>query len=344
MSSAKLAYVTLLMPNEDDPKDQQGLKYLPGVLATAHSIRMTEEKDSIPFVCMVTPDVSPTIIKPMKNSGVEVVNVDYIEQPIIDTLLKGKQKAVYTSWMNKSFTKWQCLGLPYDKIVFLDADLIILSNIEHLFGLETPAGVMNNAWARNSPFLRDKHGQLVKANKMARALHNSHVITASCLVLTPDKAHLLGLKKMLGESKKYGHSKCFSGADEQSIVDYYSAYADGPKSDWIRIGSEYNFIPWKGEERNAHILHYFNKEKPWMMKRRRWEDLQVWYDVIEDLMSKTGLTAKDLGIPENHFERKKDEKCYVCKHIRKVGDRYHHLTECDVAKMAMDSQFTGKGV
>ena len=53
------------------------------------------------------------------------------------------QKEMYGPWIDVSFTKWHCLGLTqYDRICFVDADKIMLTNIDDIFQMAAPAGII----------------------------------------------------------------------------------------------------------------------------------------------------------------------------------------------------------
>ena len=77
--------------------------------------------------------------------------------------------------------------------------------------------------------------------------------------------------------KPYG---CLAMTDEFALVKFMM----DEKKTWTQIDMRYNCVPWKNDITNSYILHYFNKEKPWIQNsRKKWHDLQLWWDVFDEL-------------------------------------------------------------
>jgi endonuclease IV len=281
MAGGKYAYVFLVM---------KGDSYVPGALVAGYSLRLTKTPHDI--VCMVTPDVTER--KKLGEVFTRVVEIPYLEINAAP-LRTAKQQEMYKSWMAQSPTKWQALSLvEYDKVVFLEADLLIKANVDDLFALTAPAATFSSAWA--VPFVNPgmynpyvdakrrplKHGAEVTPVMIKAGLEheNSFTLIGSSILLKPDKKDHERLLQTCKEAKSFGHPTCNSGTDEQLLA---TLYADVP---WTMISPEYNFIPWKAKwlPRGAtpKILHYFGK-KPWAMPRDEWPDLKDWWEVYDIL-------------------------------------------------------------
>jgi glycogenin glucosyltransferase len=110
------AYVTTLCGGD---------AYLPGIEALGRSL--LETGSSVPRVVMVTPDVSTRARESLRAQDWQVMEVEPIDSPTPDTAQLYPRFAL-------TFTKLRAFGLEgFDKIVLLDADTVVLRNIDDLF-------------------------------------------------------------------------------------------------------------------------------------------------------------------------------------------------------------------
>jgi len=119
------AIATLVMKGND---------YIPGAIALANSLRIYSKAK---LICMITSDVTES--DKLEKVFDKVILVNYISAQ--DTkLMTEKQSNKYADWINQSPTKWNILGLDmYEKVLFMDADMIAISPIDELFTYNTPA-------------------------------------------------------------------------------------------------------------------------------------------------------------------------------------------------------------
>jgi len=100
--------------------------YLPGILVVSRSLKMTGT--SIPLFTCVTSDVSASTFSVLRKAGIEIIQ--------IEALSSGKNDSSGYSpphWRN-TFSKLQIFKLDqFDKLVYLDADLLICASLDHLF-------------------------------------------------------------------------------------------------------------------------------------------------------------------------------------------------------------------
>ena len=133
---ARCAFVSLVM---------RGDAYVPGALVCAHSLRLAGTRARL--VCMVTACVSALARRRLRCVWDEVVEVPALRFEC-RKLVSVKQRRMYEQWVETSFTKWNCLALTqYAKVVFIDADKVVLANCDELFSLRAPAGTFSSPWA-----------------------------------------------------------------------------------------------------------------------------------------------------------------------------------------------------
>lgn len=113
MKKQREAYVTIL---------HSANFYVCGAIAAARSIRMTGSTRDL--VILVDKKISYRRKKGLKSAGWKVRVIDRIRNPKAD-------REAYNRWNYSKFRLWQLIN--YDKIVFIDADLIVLRNIDFLF-------------------------------------------------------------------------------------------------------------------------------------------------------------------------------------------------------------------
>jgi hypothetical protein len=112
----RYAYVTTLCGGD---------AYAPGVEALGRSLAASGTRE--PKLALLTSDVSSAARERLRSQGWEIVDVEEIESP------NPHAPMVYPRFA-KTFTKLRAFGLDdFDKIVLLDADTLVLRNIDELF-------------------------------------------------------------------------------------------------------------------------------------------------------------------------------------------------------------------
>jgi len=271
--STENAFVILVMGNPS---------YVIGALATAYSLRLTNTKHKI--VCMATPDIYVKYKYVLSKVFDEVIRILYIKYDA-GPLYSKKQHQIYKKWSNISFNKWQCLKLThYNKVCLLDADLIIVKNIDHLFKLPTPVGCFVNYWKRSEIDFYEgvSHGGVISNNRIKSGLQRGFVINGHCVVLKTGTDIYSKFIKFMNSGKYRKEPRCISMVDEVAITKFQ--LCEGNK--WTHIDESYNCVPWKNSKSNPYILHFFNTEKPWHMNRNKWPDLKNWYKVWDEIIAK----------------------------------------------------------
>jgi lipopolysaccharide biosynthesis glycosyltransferase len=112
----KRAYVTLLCGGD---------AYVPGIEALGQSLIQTGT--AVPLVVMVTPEVPTAARQRLSGRGFILRDIEPIKNPRPDCELLYPRFAL-------TYTKLRVFDLAeYDKVVWLDADTVVLRNIDELF-------------------------------------------------------------------------------------------------------------------------------------------------------------------------------------------------------------------
>ncbi|KAH7663764.1 Glucuronosyltransferase protein [Dioscorea alata] len=113
--------------------------YVCGAIAAAQSIRLAESTRDL--IILVDETISNHHRTGLEGAGWKVRTIQRIRNP------KAERDA-YNEWNYSKFRLWQLTD--YDKIIFIDADLLILRNIDFLFAMPEITATGNNATLFNS--------------------------------------------------------------------------------------------------------------------------------------------------------------------------------------------------
>ena len=240
------AYITVLTTNE----------YLDGVLALYQSLKDVGSK--YPLVVGVTGNIFPyarELLTKLKIEMVELEDFSFTEE------CKKRLKAFGTPHWYYTSAKLQVFGLTqFEKVVFLDSDMLVLKNIDHLF--ECP----HLTAAEDSPMLyeeeQEKHYQL----------------NSGLMVIEPNKEIEKSLKEL---------SSIHLLPDQELI---HLQYPDWVNQRELHLPVTYNFfaIYWEKYYRahvpikDIYVLHFIGKEKPFQKNIIR-STIKTYYDYFESL-------------------------------------------------------------
>ncbi|KAK4764815.1 hypothetical protein SAY86_025905 [Trapa natans] len=113
--------------------------YVCGAIAAAQSIRMAGSTRDL--VILVDHTISAYHRSGLEAAGWKVRTIGRIRNP-------KAEKDAYNEWNYSKFRLWQLTD--YDKVIFIDADLLVLRNIDFLFGAPEISATGNNATLFNS--------------------------------------------------------------------------------------------------------------------------------------------------------------------------------------------------
>lgn len=129
---ARFAFVTFLMLNDS---------YLPGALLLAYALR--RQRTRADLVCLVTPEITPGARDALAHLFDHVVDVPQIYVPHKRRQERQDRPYMFTRVNALRLGADGDLGLGYQKVVVLDADVLPIHHYDHLFRLDAPAGIIN---------------------------------------------------------------------------------------------------------------------------------------------------------------------------------------------------------
>lgn len=207
--------------------------FVPGVIALYNSLR--ESNCNNDFLVMVTDDVSAEARQTLSSKNLQVVEVDKVyyngkhKDKILDRYGKKDE-----SW--KMFTKlniWKQTN--YDKLIYLDADVIVLNNIDELFDVNELGAVQGGS-----------------------RMLNYDGIEAGVLVFEPSEETYDNLTDAL-EEDVYN----IKMSDQSFLNDYFS------RMNKIQyINERYNRMYKKNNNPMGSSIFHFNSDKPWISPER----------------------------------------------------------------------------
>jgi alpha-N-acetylglucosamine transferase len=197
---------------------------------------------------MTINNLSDNSINKLKKNGCDVINVDPISSPYKDS------NDVKERWKT-TFTKLNIWKLTqFKKIIFIDADCIVLKNIDELFLYPEISAVMECCDHFNSGVMVIKPSLEVFDNMMANLK----------TLYSYDKSDQ-GFLNTYFIKNKYQPLKYFYNADQTQLIN--------------------NPTSFKIEE--LKVIHYVHDKKPWTMKQYenkvQQEIHKLWWDMKETL-------------------------------------------------------------
>ena len=291
---SKFAYVVGLFPN---PKTGKAT-YLDGCILCALGLR--RQKTNADIICMVTPDIQSNDISKLEVVFDKVITVPYISPYKMEGSGKDKtiliDKGIFKNCNNYTknhpyvhvFFKLHIFNseyFPYDKVCFVDSDLVPLNYYDSLFMIDTPAGWVE--YRKKPPYLEAFHWDrcdfLKHGHKIPKIFTDidkpaGSDVNAGLLLVKPDmkeyNSMLNELKKpvskWMGSDKEH---KGFYNFDFDSITG--SKFIEGsycyPEQNYLtkRFSGKWSYIEfafqsWSLDPCNSFGIHMaaFNP-KPW---------------------------------------------------------------------------------
>lgn len=235
------AYVTLL----------SDAKYYDGVIALGEALKAVGAR--YPLYCVLSAEVEARIEGRLNQEGIPSIR-------LTDSVLVPKNLCAdpnFAHW-SKTFDKLKIWGLTqFEKVVYLDSDLLILNNIDHLF--------------ENAPFSGVCAGKSYPGNESWRGINSGLV------VIKPDhevEQRLITLLPSVAEAyKKIGRVM-----GDQDVIQWYvtDEWSDRPE---LNLDEGYNIFASyltyyiknlgytlrdDGKGKRIYAIHFIGKTKPWM--------------------------------------------------------------------------------
>lgn len=236
----KYTYATLLST----------VSYIPGVIVLHRSLQKYGQT-KYPFVCICSKNISEEMLEPLKREG---INCRRLNRSAIDNLYMPNRNNDFEHW-NYTFDKlllWEMT--EYDKIVFLDSDMLVLANIDNLFDYPNFSAIQAG-YLQDSTWVRLNSGTIViepDTGTCEKLISQIPITTA----------------KFIAAGKNVG--------DQDVLNDYCPQW---PEKKELHLPEGYNlFFKYVSSyhkkygfnyRKNIHVVHFVGSDKPWMGSRIR---------------------------------------------------------------------------
>lgn len=235
--------------------------YLPGIMAMYLSLKKTGT--AIPLYAMLPSELikeEKNLCTRLKENGINIIRYDN-SVPIPRQLIDNNESHG-DSRFSHTFDKLLVFEqTQFDKIVYLDADIYILHNLDHLFLLP--------------------HMSAMIAGKSYPGNEDWTDLTSGIMTLVPEKGLVKKFKELIPHVIK---EKGICG--DQDILQAY--YIDWPQHPELDMGEKYGVIAYYAKYYEQHlgykytsqvedpnsvaVIHYAGEMKPWM---QHWSTLSV---------------------------------------------------------------------
>ena len=223
--------------------------YLKGVLVLHQSLMDTNT--NYPFVVLLSERISENIEKILHSYNIQTLRMDSpLGVDIPDDLNKG-----YATHWNYTFEKLTIFRLTqFEKIIFLDSDMLILENIDELFRKKHLSAVCAGA---KFPGNEDWLGYLNSGLLVVEPNINDFENLINLVPVVTRKLKNCGDQDVI---KEYVAGKWTENLWLDDKYNMFQIYLD-----WYIENLDYTFLK-NRSDKNIKIVHFIGTQKPWMAK------------------------------------------------------------------------------
>lgn len=233
--------------------------FVPGVYCLAKSLKRVTK---IPLYCLGL-NLNKQSKKHLESVGCQVIDTSYL----------GSKTSKYQpyrenpNFANNAYNKLHLWNQDFDKIIYLDADIVVLKNIDHIFELDMDFGACPT-------FQMIFNKEMKKYTSMS---YNYGYFNSGVMVLKPSSNVYNGLL-----CDKDIVSTPHDPSDQGFLNHFF-------KDKWWRLNPIYNYtrrvfdvVPsnWQKLKNDICVLH-FTLEKPWK-KKEDTEINKIWWEINEN--------------------------------------------------------------
>ena len=220
--------------------------YLLGILVLNFSLQKTKPKH--PFHVLVTPNLEQTTLNTLELAGIKTIPIEPIPNP------HNPDKKDRRYYNYSKLNMWNTT--QFQKIVYLDADMVVMHNIDELF---------------------DKYN-MSSTNSGGGIISSWKQLNSGLIVLEPSQSVFEDMKSKVGKIEKE------KGKGDQAFLHCY--YSDWPEMKELHLSHIYNVFHNQldgyhkkhgyyldehirtgnknFDEKRVKIVHYIGQNKPWM--------------------------------------------------------------------------------
>ena len=240
------------------------LDYLPGLMAMWLSLKSTGTQ--IPLYAMLPHKIvvsKPHVVNSLKKSGIKILDYNYTIQ-LPQQLIENNIHSEFFRF-NHTFDKLLVFELTqFDKIVYIDADMYILHNLDHLFTFPHMSAV---AAGRSYPGNQD----WVDLNSGLMVIQPQHNIVQELEQKIPD---VIKHKQICGDQDVLQlYFSDWKQHPEKIMNEKYGVFAQYASYYETHLGYTYpNNQHAEENPKTIAVIHFIGEMKPWM---QRWSFLSV---------------------------------------------------------------------
>jgi len=223
--------------------------YLPGALTLHESLNKTRPRYEL--LVVLTKNVSAACKEVLERRRIKTLTLDHYFSMAEEACEINRQS--YISNWNNTLSKLLIFELTqFEKIVFLDSDMVIFQNLDHLFDLPHMSAVAADQ-------LTDGHEDWVQLN-------------SGLMVIRPESR--LGTSIMANVSAVAARKECFG---DQTLL--HAHYPDWPQRRELHLDQKYNvffcslapYVKKHGynlnfrspDDKTIAVIHFTGPRKPW---------------------------------------------------------------------------------
>ncbi|BAC67338.1 P13-like protein [Adoxophyes honmai nucleopolyhedrovirus] len=262
------AYVTFVMLGDN---------YVQGAVALAKSLKLTRTKHDL--ICMITDDVSENAVTTLSKYFTKVIEVEYIHYKC-PKMLTMRQNNLYGDWIDFAFTKWNCLKLTkYRKIVYLDADHLVVKNIDHLFYLNAPALCFTDE--TYGYYDKIAFGETITANAIKKfMLHNKVLCKGGTVLFEPDTLLFETIRSLINSYNKcLSRNQYHNGFDEQILLQAFVKKNISVTQLSVLYAWNAGTYHRLSKNHEPFVINYYGDIKPWNLSDNisyKYMDIFIW--------------------------------------------------------------------
>jgi len=232
--------------------------YLPGLLVLAHSLQKTGTP--LPLLVLLTPNISSETLTTLDSHRIAYKVLDY--ELINPTNVDKKHR--WFSTYSKIFAFGQT---EYDKVVYLDADMLILRNIDELF---------------NYPHMSATNS----GGMLPRKVSWTH-LNSGLMIIEPSKKIFTDMLNRIGKIEVLEAGGSVERPQYGSDQDFFNKYyPNWPNQKELHLDHKYNIFHYHLDEysklfgytiedgpKPISIIHYASYLKPWNIKSDKLDEI-----------------------------------------------------------------------
>lgn len=228
-------------------------KYLPGIEVLRYSLEQVGSK--YPFYVLMPKNADPALIERIKELKISTI----LEDCFSDDVLNMENSVSY--WKDTLY-KLKIFNLTrFSKIICLDADMIVLRNIDHLFDKPHMSAVLD---------------------------YDQKSLNSGLVVITPDENVYRDLVECI-----FPVHRQKSAMGDQDVIRYY--YSDWSSRKELHLPASYGVIVGCAgylirdkvikSEREIYVYHYTGRTKPWM------PGIKIQFKMVMKVLDRSGSRA-----------------------------------------------------